>query len=82
MMSLLTKTSIVFQIYKNRARRSCDGLSMPFFAFGFASYGLSATYGLLVSKSGGLLISLAAAPGALLSLVVLGQYVLYDRLSR
>ena len=65
---------LVAQIYGNWKRKSCVGLSLLLIVMSFLAYSIWALYG--ASKSDNFLIS-SQTPGAILSLILLGQFYKY-----
>ncbi len=73
--SFAAKGGVVHQVRVTYRRKTCEGMSVPFFAVCVLSYSLAVAYGL---DGGGLSVALSGSPGVLLSVVILGQYVFYD----
>ena len=72
--SFAAKGGSAHQVRVNYRRKTCEGMSVPFFAVCMSVVSRVA-YGL---EGGGLSVALSGAPGVLLSAVILGQYVFYD----
>jgi hypothetical protein len=74
--SIAAKAAICHQIGLNWRRKTCSGMSVPFFILALFSYGTWTLDGL---AGGGPSLVLGQGPGVLLCLVIAAQAWWYDR---